>query len=150
MTEGMRAGCPSRNLTRKGCCPWALPFIFILATSFATLALAQGQSESPSPAPGPNAVEETIVPTFETQTRARTYILDIPAPRGLITDRNGTPLAQNRLSYNLAISFPPPLDFSDPQLLAFAHEKIQAAEKLLGRSLKISDDLIKRHYRNRG
>ena len=26
----------------------------------------------------------------------------------------------------------------------------QAAEKLLGRSLKISDDLIKRHYHNRG
>ena len=33
------------------------------------------------------------------------------------------PLAQNRLSYNLAISFPTPLDFSDPQLLAFAQRK---------------------------
>jgi penicillin-binding protein 2 len=76
--------------------------------------------------------------------------LDIPAPRGLITDRNGLPLAQNRLSYNLAINFPTPLDFSDPQLLAFAHEKIEAAEKLLGRQLRISDELIRRHYRNRG
>jgi penicillin-binding protein 2 len=121
-----------------------------LAGGFASVTLSLTQTESPSPAPGTTAIEETIVPTFETQTRARTYILDIPAPRGLITDRNGTPLAQNRLSYNLAISFPTPLDFSDPQLLAFAHENIQAAEKLLGRSLKISDELIKRHYRNRG
>lgn len=118
---------------------------FLLASSG-----VQAQSETPSPPPANAPFEETIVPTFETQKLARTYVLDIPAPRGLITDRHGVPLAQNRLSYNLAINFPTPLDFSDPQLLAFAHEKIQAAEKLLGRSLKISDDLIKRHYRNRG
>ncbi len=112
----------------------------ILAVPLA--AIAQEPSSSP--------VDETIVPTFETQKMARTYVLDIPAPRGLITDRNGVPLAQNRLSFNLAINFPTPLDFSDSQLLSYAHEKIQAAEKLVGRSLKISDDLIKRHYHNRG
>jgi penicillin-binding protein 2 len=111
---------------------------------------AFAQSESPAPSAAPSPADETIVPTFETQKLARTYVLDIPAPRGLITDRNGVPLAQNRLSYNLAISFPTPLDFTDSQLLTYAHEKIQAAEKLLGRSLKISDELIKRHYHNRG
>jgi penicillin-binding protein 2 len=94
--------------------------------------------------------DETIVPTFETQKLARTYILDIPAPRGQIVDRNGAPLAQNRLSYNLAFSFPTPLDFSDAQAVGFAREKIGLAEKLLGRSLKISDETILRHYRNRG
>jgi penicillin-binding protein 2 len=116
----------------------------VLLVLLPAFSCAWPQSESPAP------VEETVVPTFETQKMARTYVLDIPAPRGLITDRNGTPLAQNRLSFNLAISFPTPLDFSDPQLLSYAREKIQAAEKLLGRSLKISDDLIKRHYHNRG
>jgi penicillin-binding protein 2 len=121
---------------------WTPIFLFPL------IAIAQTESPTP-PAIGPPA-EETIVPTFETQKLARTYVLDIPAPRGLITDRNGVPLAQNRLMFNLAISFPTPLDFSDPQLLTYAHEKIQAAEKLLGRSLKISDELIKRHYHNRG
>lgn len=114
------------------------------------LAFSRAEAQTESPSPGATQFEETIVPTFETQKLARTYVLDIPAPRGLITDRNGLPLAQNRLSYNLAINFPTPLDFSDPQLLAYAHEKIQAAEKLLGRQLRISDDLIKRHYRNRG
>jgi penicillin-binding protein 2 len=127
-----------------------LPFACLLISGGLGIASAQAQSETPSATPETTPFEETIVPTFETQKLARTYVLDIPAPRGLITDRNGLPLAQNRLSYNLAISFPTPLDFSDPQLLAFAHEKIDAAEKLLGRQLKISDELIRRHYRNRG
>ena len=73
---------------------------------------------------------KTIQPTFETQKLARTYVLDIPAPRGQITDRNGEPLAQNKLSYNLAIDFPTPLDFSDAQVLDFAHEKIETRRKV--------------------
>jgi penicillin-binding protein 2 len=70
-------------------------------------------SATPSAEPSPPALDEEIVPTFETQKLARTYILDIPAPRGQITDRNGAPLAQNQLSYNLAINFPTPLEFND-------------------------------------
>ncbi|MEY2564675.1 MAG: penicillin-binding protein 2 [Verrucomicrobiota bacterium] len=122
----------------------------LLAVGWMAAPQCDAQPETPAPVPGTTPFEETIVPTFETQKLARTYVLDIPAPRGQITDRNGAPLAQNRLSYNLAINYPTPLDFSDAQLLGFAREKIQAAEKLLGRPLKISDDLIKRHYRNRG
>ncbi|MGH7936027.1 MAG: hypothetical protein ACREF8_03345, partial [Chthoniobacterales bacterium] len=94
--------------------------------------------------------EETIKPTFETQKQARTYVLDIPAPRWQITDRNGAPLAQNMLSYNLTIDFPTPLDFSDARALAFARNEIQKAERLLGRSLNVSERSILRHYHNRG
>jgi len=121
----------------------------LLLLLFSSGAVAQTLQPSSSPSvPGPE--EETIIPTFETQKLARTYILDIPAPRGQITDRHGVPLAQNKLSYNLAINFPTPLDFSDAQALSFTHEKIAKAEKLIGRSLKISDEAILRHYRNRG
>ena len=129
-------------LVRLGC-------VFAAAALIASRGRA-AESTAPSPEPTATPFEETIVPTFETQKLARTYILDIPAPRGQITDRNGAPLAQNRLGYNLAISYPTPLEFSDEQVLAFAHEKIRSAEKSLGRSLKISDELINRHYRNRG
>src|SRR5437016_4713648 len=124
--------------------------LLIALLMFALSLEAQTQTLAPTAGPKPSvsAEEETIVPTFETQKLARTYILDIPAPRGQITDRNGAPLAQNRLSYNLVISYPTPLDFSDAQLLSFAQEKIRAAEKLLRRPLRISDELIKRHYRN--
>src|SRR6185437_7606394 len=58
--------------------------------------------------------------------------------------------AQNRLSYNLAINFPTPLDFSDSQAVAFAREKIDKTARLIGRKIRISDDAILRHYHNRG
>src|SRR5213080_2711601 len=114
------------------------------AVSAQILQPSAGSSASPA------AEEENIIPTFETQKLARTYILDVPAPRGQITDRNGAPLAQNRLSYNLVINFPTPLDFSDAQALSFARQKIDKASDLIGRKLRISDEAILRHYRNRG
>src|SRR4026207_756901 len=138
--------------------------VLIASSGLISLILAisnvTGQQLAPTPSTAPSAtpseevsqpaLDEEIVPTFETQKLARTYILDIPAPRGQITDRNGEPLAQNRLSYNLAINFPTPLDFSDAQALSFAREKIDSTARLIGRKLKISDDAILRHYHNRG
>jgi len=119
---------------------------------FALSPIAHAQTLMPMPASSPSAPpeEETIVPTFETQKLARTFMLDIPAPRGQITDRNGVPMAQNRLSYNLAITFPTPLNFSDAQALSYTREKIEQAGKLIGRMFRISDQAILRHYRNRG
>ncbi|MDQ3116137.1 MAG: penicillin-binding protein 2 [Verrucomicrobiota bacterium] len=122
----------------------------IILPFLASLALAQQPEEEPQPKAAPTPFEETIKPTFETQKQARTYILDIPAPRGQITDRNGNPLAQNKLSYNLTVDFPTPLDFSDAEALAFAREKIRAAEKRLDRSFATTDNAILRHYHNRG
>src|SRR6266849_7191700 len=127
--------------------------LWIALCLFALSAAMQAQTLAPVPAVSPSAPpseEETIIPTFETQKLARTYILDVPAPRGQITDRNGVPLAQNRLSYNLAINFPTPLDFSDAQVLSFVREKIDKAGKLIGRTFRISDEAVLRHYRNRG
>jgi penicillin-binding protein 2 len=124
-------------------------FCAIIFYGFVT-STSLGEETEPAAEVAPTPFEETIKPTFETQKQARTYVLDIPAPRGQITDRNGIPLAQNKLSYNLAIDFPTPLDFSDAQVLAFARAKIKIAEKLLDRSLTISDAAILRHYHNRG
>jgi penicillin-binding protein 2 len=128
---------------------WALICLAQCASGF-ILAQNLAPSATPSPSLLPTGDEETIIPTFETQKLARTYILDIPAPRGQITDRTGLPLAQNKVSYNLAISFPTPLDFTDAKAVVFAREKIEKAAKLTGRSIKISDDAILRHYHNRG
>ena len=125
--------------------------VFGISSLLAGSAFAADQP-SPSPSPGEEAAaaDEEIVPTFETQKMARAVVLDIPAPRGQITDRTGVPLAQNKISYNLAINFPTPLDFSDAQALAFAREKINRAAKLIDRQIKISDEIILRHYHNRG
>ncbi len=113
-------------------------------------AAASSPSASSTPETTPEAEEETIIPTFETQKLARTYVLDVPAPRGQIVDRNGEPMAQNRLSYNLAINFPTPLDFTDAKAIEFAREQIGRAEKLLGRTIQVPDEAILRHYHNRG
>ena len=128
---------------------WAI-ILCLPCVSGSIFAQAVAPSPTASPSLPPTADEETIIPTFETQKLARTYILDIPAPRGQITDRTGLPLAQNKVSYNLAISFPTPLDFTDNKAVAFAREKIEKAAKLTGRVIKISDDAILRHYHNRG
>lgn len=93
---------------------------------------------------------EVLKPTWETQRQARTYVLAIPGPRGQISDRHGEPLAQTRLSYQLAISFPTPTDFSDSRVLSFAEGQIAKAQQLTGRQIKISGDAILRHYHNRG
>ncbi len=89
-------------------------------------------------------------PTWETQNQARTWQLGIPAPRGLITDRNGRPFAQSRLSYNLAIRFPTPLDFTDARALAFARQQVTLARGLLGRDVKLNEKAVLDHYKNRG
>src|SRR4030095_12824910 len=121
-----------------------------LLSIFAVTATLSAQSPTPAPSASANPEDETIIPTFETQKLARTYVLDVPAPRGQITDRNGLPLAQNKVAYNLAIGFPTPLDFTDAKALAFTREKIVLATKLTGRAVKISDEAILRHYHNRG
>ena len=62
-----------------------------------------------TPAPSDaGAGESGFTPSWETQKQARTYLLGIPAPRSQIVDRHGNPLAQTRVSYNLAITFPSP------------------------------------------
>src|SRR5215469_13595064 len=132
--------------------PGTVANVWIALWLFALSEATQAQTLAPAPAgsPSPSPEEETIIPTFETQKLARTYILDVPAPRGQITDRNGAPLAQNRLTYNLVINFPTPLDFSDAQALGYTREKIDQAGKIIGRRFRISDEAILRHYRNRG
>ncbi|HEV3242885.1 MAG TPA: penicillin-binding protein 2 [Chthoniobacterales bacterium] len=124
--------------------------VIFIATFLPAFVFAQSLQSTATPSAPVTSDDETIVPTFETQKLARTYILDIPAPRGQITDRTGRPLAQNKVIYNLAISFPTPLDFTDTQAVGFAREKIDKAAKLIGRPIKISDDAILRHYHNRG
>src|SRR5436305_13345081 len=129
---------------------WPLICLSLFVSRFAVPQISPLSSATPTPSLPPTGDEETIIPTFETQKLARAYVLDIPAPRGEITDRTGLPLAQNKVSYNLAISFPTPLDSTDAKAVAFAREKIDKAAKLIGRSIKISDDAILRHYHNRG
>lgn len=105
-----------------------------------------GRAAKPVEKPGAN----TFQPTWETQKGARTYLLGIPAPRGQITDRNGAPLAQTRVSQNLGIAFPTPLTFSEAELKRFTEQQIVLARSLTGRPISVTEDQLLKHYRNRG
>ena len=87
--------------------------------------------------------------TWQTQKEARTLILTIPAPRGQIVDRNGVPLAQNRVVYHLALSFPFMKDATKEQILEFGHDRIAKANQILGKSWKLDDEDMVQHYHNR-
>jgi penicillin-binding protein 2 len=104
-----------------------------------------GVSAAPVTPDNPN----TLAPSWETQKQARTYILQIPAPRGQITDREGRPLAQTRVGNNLAITFPGGTPMGDIDALAFAHEQISLARAMLDREIDVPDDIILKHYHNR-
>lgn len=96
------------------------------------------------------AVEEVVItPTWETQKQTQMIVMGIPAPRGQIVDRYGTPLAQNRIGYNLCISFPPLSGFTEAGALSYARQKIAAAERLLVRKISVNDEMILNHFRNR-
>lgn len=119
-----------------------LPALFLSAAS---LPMARAQVDGGKP-----TLEENPKPTWETQKQARTFLLGIPAPRGQITDRNGYPFAQNRLSFNLALQFPTPLDWKEAKVISFARQQITYAKGMLGRPITVSDQAILNHYRNRG
>ncbi len=109
-------------------------------------AAAVASTRPPTPAP-PAAVP---APSWETQKHARTYVMAIPGPRGQITDRNGNPLAQTRVSYNLGLSFPTPLTMTEPEVLAFAQQQVLAARTVTGRPISLTQDTVLKHYKNRG
>src|SRR4051812_27047770 len=106
---------------------------------------------APVPATAPTIPGvNSFTPTWETQKGARTYLLGIPAPRGQIVDRNGEPLAQSRVSYNLAITFPTPLNFTETQVRSFFAQQVAHAQGLLGRPINVTADQAVKHYKNRG
>jgi len=44
------------------------------------------------------------IPTWDTQRKSRVYDFKIPAPRGIITDREGVPLASSRVGWDICMS----------------------------------------------
>ena len=113
-------------------------------TPVATPAPAPAETPMPMDTPAP-----AIAPSWETQKQARTYSLGIPAPRGQITDCNGNPLAQTRVSYNVAMEFPAP-NYADGALLSYAHGVIESVQQVVNRPVAVTDAQLLKHYHNRG
>ena len=117
----------------------------VAAFTFGTwVALASAADPVPEP---PTAAIPT--PSWDTQKQARVWAFTIPAPRGQICDRNGSPLALQRVGYNLGISFPRPLNFSDEEVTKFITGEAEKLGKVLGRELPLQPGAAQKHYHNR-
>lgn len=84
-----------------------------------------------------------------TRRNARTMSLALPAPRGLITDRNGEALANSIVAYQPSLRFNQLQDDSDENILKLASELIEAYEALGLTSLIKNEQEIIDHYRHR-
>lgn len=85
-----------------------------------------------------------------TRTEARTFTFAIPAPRGQILDRNGYPLAQNKVVHYAAIAFPfLGSDVADGEVLRYAGERLVHVNKILGTDWDFADKAVIDHYRER-
>jgi penicillin-binding protein 2 len=112
--------------------------------------LAKPATPGPKPLIPTPSTDLQIQPSWETQKLARTYVFTIPAPRGQITDRNGVSLAQSRVSYNLAIQFPTPPEYSDAEATQYIAEQTATARGILRREVGVDPVLALKHYKNRG
>lgn len=85
-----------------------------------------------------------------TRTEARTFTFTVPAPRGQMLDRNGYPLAQSKVAYYAAISFPfLGKDVEDAEVLRYAGERILHVNNILGSDWDLPGKTVLDHYKQR-
>ncbi len=93
---------------------------------------------------------EKVSSSVLTRTEARTFTFSIPSPRGQILDRNGYPLAQNKVAYYAAINFPfLGADVSDAEVLRYAGERMVHVNNILGTDWDLAGKDVIDHYRER-
>ena len=106
-------------------------------------------AQDASPGAGGASATEPGEAAVLTRPDARTMTLEIPAPRGLITDRKGRPLAETRVGYQFAIQFehfPNPVD---AEIIGWARERLAHASKLASKNYSVSDEALLAHYKHR-
>jgi penicillin-binding protein 2 len=80
---------------------------------------------------------------------ARTIASLIPAPRGPILDREGEPLANNRVAYHLAINYGQ-FEVADRDfVVSWARKRLEEAAKQVQGVLTFTDEDLWLHYRHR-
>ncbi|MBR4107751.1 MAG: hypothetical protein IKK45_03575 [Akkermansia sp.] len=97
----------------------------------------------------PTVHDPSRVAYATTRRNARTMSLAVPAPRGLITDRNGQVMACSEVAYQPAINFGQLQDESEQNILSIARKVMQAYTDA-GLELKEkTDEQLLDHYRQR-
>ena len=102
-------------------------------------------NNAPAEAPARGAADGAII----TRKDARTITLKIPAPRGQIVDREGAPMAQNRVAYQVALQFRQFENADRDFVVNWARTRLDALQALVKNQVEKSDDELYDHYRHR-
>jgi len=97
------------------------------------------------PAPVRGATEGAI----STRKDARAITLKIPAPRGLIVDRDGQPLAQNQVAYQVSLQFPQFENADRDFVIHWGRTRLDILQTLLKSAVPKTDEELFDHYRDR-
>jgi penicillin-binding protein 2 len=100
-------------------------------------------------APDLGATRNAADGAISTRKDARAITLKIPAPRGQIVDRNGAPIAQNRVAYQAALQFRQFENADRAFVVNWARTRLDALQLLVKNITPKSDDEIYDHYRHR-
>lgn len=118
----------------------------LLGALAAAVAPAQELAALPdATTPGGSASDASIF----TRRDARAITLAIPAPRGMILDRSGQPLAQSRMAWQLGLQYQQ-FEKADRQFVVdWGRARIEKAKALVPGVKEPTDDELWSHYRER-
>ncbi len=86
---------------------------------------------------------------INTRRDARAITLKIPAPRGMIVDREGKPLAQNQVAYQVALQYRQFENADRDFVVNWARARLNALHPLLPGVAPKTDEELYDHYRHR-
>ncbi len=88
--------------------------------------------------------------SVKTRGNARAITRVVPAPRGIITDRNGRPMARNKVAYYFGIQFPQFADgVSDEEVLVWARRRLDQISELAEKEVVVNERDLLSHYKDR-
>jgi len=101
---------------------------------------------APAEAPAARGAADGAI---NTRKDARTITLKIPAPRGQIVDREGDPLAQNQVAYQVALQFRQFENADRDFVINWARTRLDSLQMLVKNLTPKTDDELYDHYRHR-
>ncbi|MFU8893883.1 MAG: peptidoglycan D,D-transpeptidase FtsI family protein [Luteolibacter sp.] len=130
----------------RALCPFSIATVVIIGGA----ALCFGEEApvtiaAPALAPVRSATDGSIL----TQRDARAITLKIPAPRGQITGREGKPLAQTTVAYQIGLQYPQFDQADQTYIIQWGRTRLDQLQELIKNPLTRSDEELADHYRHR-
>lgn len=97
----------------------------------------------------PPAVRNASDGAISTRKDARTITQKIPAPRGEIVDREGAPIAQNQVAYQIALQYKQFENADRDFVINWARTRLDSLQGLVKNGIPKTDDELFDHYRHR-